>query len=588
MMTTEKYSSTFLKIFILCACVLFLYSFVLEAPFKILDDQISITANPDIQSLQQIPQVFQKSFFGDDHFYYRPLVTLTYIFEHYFFGLNYFFFNLGNVLLHLANVLLAFFFLSLLFKNKTFGFWGALLFAVHPIQAEAVGTIAGRSILLCAFFELSALLFFVLFFQDQKKNQKHLFLSLVSFALALLSKESSSVLPLIIFSYVFIFLREKRDRVPQATRLSLPFFIVFFVYLGVRLALEISRVSFVAGAKDYFCGILTFIRSLGTYARLLVFPADLYFDRIRPVIYNLLSPEALMTMGLAISGIILLIKFARRLKPEILFLIVFALIRFLPLSQILPIRSQAGYICIPDHFLYVPSVGLLALIVLFFSISEKILVEKKQAMKFFTGILAGGWIIFLSLATIEQNIYATNEIAMCQRTLSFVPNHVRTNTVLGLRYAADKDFKNAEKYFQKALDYEPMNTRARLGLGTALIDQGRYWEGLAEYEKISDTGTFKDMLEENKDLAYRKLITQYEAMFKKDPRNTQIYYSFGVVYAKKGDFEKAISYFKDALKFDPQHENARANLCNSYKALGREAQAKECFLELEKKEKRIK
>jgi superkiller protein 3 len=470
--------------------------------------------------------------------------------------------------------------------------------------------------LLCAFFELSTLLFFAIFFQGQKEKRKYFFLSLISFALALLSKESSSVLPLILFAYAlifpfkrlggnqnapnsakseerrfgaaFIFLREGKHRFWQAIRLSLPFFIVFAVYFWVRLSLKISKISSVVDAKDYFCGILTFVRSLGTYVRILIFPVDLHFDRIRPVIYNLLSPEALITVAVAISGIILLVKYFRRIKPEILFLFIFAFLRFLPLSQIIPIRSQAGYICIPDHFLYVPSVGLLALMVLFFSAAIKILGERKQATKFFMGILAGGWILFLSLATIEQNIYAANEIAMCQRTLSFTPNHVRTNTVLGLRYAADQDFKNAEKYFQRALDYEPANARARLGLGTAFLDQNLCWEGLAEYDKILDIGTFKVMMEGNKDLAYRKLTAQYEAMLKKNPGDARIYYSLGVVDAKKGDFEKAIQYFKDALQRDPQYENARANLCNSYKALGRTLEAKECFLELEKKEKRIK
>ncbi|MCX5682014.1 MAG: tetratricopeptide repeat protein [Candidatus Omnitrophica bacterium] len=558
----------------------------MSAPFKMLDDQASITGNRDVQSLQYVPKIFMKSFFGEDHFYYRPLVSVTYALEYRFFGLNYFFFNLVNILFHLATALVVFRWISLLLKSTNIGFWAAFLFAIHPVQVEAVGNIAGRSILLCAFFELSALLFFTLF--AQKEKIIYFVLSLSSFVLALLAKESAACFPLIVFAHVMILSRAEKGRFSKAIKLSLPFFIVLGSYLVLRFTLKISNVAFVIDIKDYFCGILTFMRSLGTYARILVFPVDLHFDRITPVIYNVLSPDALITFAAAMGMMILLVKFFRRIRSEVLFLIAFIFLRFLPLSQIIPIRSQAGYICIPDHFLYVPSVGFLTLMILLFGFCVKVGVEKKYVTRFFMNTLAVGWIIFLVLTTIEQNIYATNEVAMYRRSLSLTPTHVRMDIALGLSYALDKNFEGAETYFQKALDYEPANTRARLGLGTALLDQNRCWDGLAEYDKITDAANFKDLMEGNKNLAYRKLIMRYEAMLKNDPANARIYYSLGVVYAKKGEFEKAIEYFKDTLKREPGFENAQANLCNSYKALGRDSEAKECFLNLEKKEKRIK
>jgi len=191
--------------------------------------------------------------------------------------------------------------------------------------------------------------------------------------------------------------------------------------------------------------------------------------------------------------------------------------------------------------------------------------------------IAAAWVAFLGLTTIEQNIYATNEIAMYTRAVSFTPRHVRMNIALGLSCALDKDFKSAEKYFRQALVDEPTNERARLGLGTAIFDQGRYWEGLELYDQVKEPNDFKEILEANKNLAYRILIEKYQAMLKGDGSNAQIHYSLGVVYAKKGEFEKAISYFQKALSLDPELKNARFNLCNCYKALGQEAHAVQCF-----------
>jgi len=574
MMTNGYLQNRFLKIFCIFACGFILYSFVLAAPFKTLDDRASISQNQYVSSLKYIPQIFRSSFFGGD-FYYRPLVSLTYALERHLFGLNYFFFNLGNILLHLMTALIVFCLITTLFKDEALGFWAGFLFAIHPIQSEAVANIPGRSILLCGFFELSALLLFCLFSQKQKR--RYLFFSLGAFVLALLSKESSATLPITIFMYTLLFNRDAKRPLLKSAKAALPFFLIFLGYLLLRCSLKISSMSFVLNAKDYFCGIFTFFQGFLTYLRMIIFPVNLYSDRITPVIYDFFSPAALLTIagiGLCAASFV---YFYKRLKPEVLFLIFFVIIRFLPLSQLIPIRSQASYICVPDHFLYVPSVGLLTLLVLLFRLGTKKAVEQRTFGRAFLNTLVAGWIGFLCLTTIEQNIYATNEIAMYSRSVRFVPRHVRMNIALGLSYVLEKDFKDAEKYFRQALADEPSNIRARLSLGTALLDQGLYWEGLAEYERISTPGNFKQLLDENKNLAFRILIGKYQAMLQTDSLNAKVYYSLGVVYAKKEEFTIAIDYFQKALSLDPRLENARANLCNCYKALGQNETAGQCF-----------
>ena len=71
------------------------YSFVLSAPFKIMDDQVSIVENRAIGDFSNIKQVFTSGFFGD-HTFYRPLVALSFMTEYRLFGLNYFFYNLDK------------------------------------------------------------------------------------------------------------------------------------------------------------------------------------------------------------------------------------------------------------------------------------------------------------------------------------------------------------------------------------------------------------------------------------------------------------------------------------------------------------
>jgi hypothetical protein len=96
--------------------------------------------------------------------YYRPLLYLTFIADKQIWGLQAGFMHLENVILHMGNALLVFFVARSLFKTwkiEVSG-WGplmaALVFALHPINTEAVDWISGRTDVLACFFVLLSLL----------------------------------------------------------------------------------------------------------------------------------------------------------------------------------------------------------------------------------------------------------------------------------------------------------------------------------------------------------------------------------------------------------------------------------------------
>ena len=162
------------------------YSFMLGGTFKHLDDQASIINNDDIKSFSNTVKILKKPFF-EEKYYYRPLVSLSFMAEYHLFGLNPFFYNLVNLLFHLATGIVVFFIVGRIFQDKAISFFVSLLFVIHPIHWEAVSNIAGRSIVLCAFFTMSAFLFYL---QSLVKKSKKIFygLSIICFVLSLLSK----------------------------------------------------------------------------------------------------------------------------------------------------------------------------------------------------------------------------------------------------------------------------------------------------------------------------------------------------------------------------------------------------------------
>ena len=125
------------------------------------DDFHSVVHNPHIQELEGIPHFFtDPSLFSvnPESAMYRPVLLATY-------AANFAAgegapagFHAVSVILHAINVVLVFQLLMALRQPVKISFMSALLFAVHPINSEAVNYISSRSELLMATFFLSACL----------------------------------------------------------------------------------------------------------------------------------------------------------------------------------------------------------------------------------------------------------------------------------------------------------------------------------------------------------------------------------------------------------------------------------------------
>lgn len=120
------------------------------------------------------------------------------------FGLDLIGFRLGNLILHLATTITLFVFLRRLFEQvlpanyKTLSpywlaFFGALIFALHPASVYAVAYLVQRSTLMATLFTL---LTWCLFLEGLiKENSRWLLASVVTYFLAVFSKEHAIMIP---------------------------------------------------------------------------------------------------------------------------------------------------------------------------------------------------------------------------------------------------------------------------------------------------------------------------------------------------------------------------------------------------------
>ena len=125
----------------------------------------------------------------------RPLLKLSYALN-WVSGLGLPGFHAVNVAIHLANALLAFaLFRRLGPRRDGAALAGALLFALHPVQTEAVAYVSGRSTSLAAAFALASVVCWLAGREAPRASPARLATPLL-FAASLLVKEMALVLPL--------------------------------------------------------------------------------------------------------------------------------------------------------------------------------------------------------------------------------------------------------------------------------------------------------------------------------------------------------------------------------------------------------
>jgi len=262
----------------------------------------------------------------------RPLSYLTFWLNYWTGGQDPIGYHALNLLLHLAAVLLAYECLRRLLPERA-ALVAAALFAVHPLQAEAVNYVWGRSIVLAALFCLAALLCWI---------TGRPWTAVACFAAALLAKEECAAFPL-----VLALLPEKpRTRPPIAVMLGLS------VAAGARVIYAAAVTGTPAGLH---AGISpwNYLLAQGPvilrYLRLLIVPYGFTVDadiRVPAVWVGILAWAAIAALAVFL--------WRYRSRPAAMWLLA-ALLLLIPSSSFFPAADLSA-----DRRMYLPMLGFAA------------------------------------------------------------------------------------------------------------------------------------------------------------------------------------------------------------------------------------
>jgi len=266
-------------------------------------------------------------------------------------------------------------------KAKWMALFGSLLFAVHPIQTEAVTYIITRTELLATFFYLAA---FLLFIKGARTNRSAYYIgAFFAAAFSMASKEWAVTLPALLMIYDYLFIADGKVRVVASrwmvyVAVTIPWVIVLRNLdlfadrgSGAGIGFNVLTTSGIT-AKTYW---LTSLNVIWTYIRLLFLPIHQNLDYDYPIAKTLFEFPTLLSLAGHIVVVSATFWFYKK-KGWLLipFGVAWFYVGLSPVQSFVPIVDV-----IFEHRAYMPSIGLfLAFVVAYEGIFEW-LTEKKGA-----------------------------------------------------------------------------------------------------------------------------------------------------------------------------------------------------------------
>jgi protein O-mannosyl-transferase len=556
-----------LFLLILTGILFLIYANGLNTPFQS-DDERHVILNPNINN--------PAFYFSPTYITYRHINNFTFAMNYQWGHQDPFGYHLFNLLLHICTVILVFSVTNLTIKNATE--WGkeaalkiaaitALLFGLHPIQTETITYISGRPGGLAAVFYFFSLLMFVLSGLKKSKIPSFIYyiLSLLTFFMAVLSKEIAVTLPVILLLYDICFMRGENWK---KFRSRLGFYILFPV-LAI-LAYYQSHYAFTAMGdllkKIHLSLILVQLDILKHPLKLFLFPINLTFeyDFRAQVMWGSLLVSLFM-----LATILFLVIKKFYLKSSILsFSCLWFLITLAPTNSVMPRVHLFS-----ERNLYIPYFGLS----LFFAVILYLIFHKVNQNKTAIVLLLLLGVSFSSLV-VKRNQDYSSPSSLWADTFKKTPNKLSVGKTTSIHYLMEENYPEALKTLKALLKINPGLYDVHQNMGLAYKSMGditnaerKFKDAIrinfnapeAHYNLASLYGNLGKAIESSKEFDISAKL--FRGHINQPPKNfyfdkARAHNQAGIAFSKKERFDSALEQFEKSVQQNPRSLEARFNL----------------------------
>ena len=510
----------------LCAVFIFIFSFALFTPSLFNDfvwDDVEVISKSQVTfEASNILNVIVPSVDKNKKArYYRPVVYTSMVTDNGVWGASSFGFHLSNLLFFSISAVLLYFMVIALLKGlnkkiaESAAFVSALLFAVHPVHVESVSWVAGRTDVLCGLFFFLALLCHVV----SHRLKWVLILTALSFSLALLSKEVAVTFVALVLVYDLLSgqLIKRGSIVRYLIYIAI---LILYFYLRGRAFVNIPEVgeAVISGAAPevtgasgkvqevsktgvYFEALRALFNSTLLYFNKLIFPYNLnaFISRVPKEIYYTIA-------AIFVSAVLAVVSIWSIKKRENVsaFSILWVLITLSPslLVTVYPIASTP----MAERYLFIPSAGYCLLLgYLLIQAGRR---DELRRLAWALGIIL---IAVFSVLTVQRQSVWQDDLslwrdatlkspydplphtnyglalsnngafdeAISEYKIALLPEmddtprgkSVTANN-LGLLYIELEDYSQAERWFNRAREFDPSNGRTYYHLGLIFFIKG--------------------------------------------------------------------------------------------------------------------
>jgi len=428
---------------------------------------------------------------------------------------------------------------------------GALVFAVHPVQAETVAWASETKDLLSALCALIAMREYLVF-RRRGDGRRYALASLASVA-ALLAKPSAVVTPLLV-----LVLDRWRNRGPWAgtVRALAPWFVATAVFTMLFRRLQPAmQAHYVA---PLWVRPLLALDAIGFYASTIVFPVGLIPD------YGRTSAALVANGAIAYSGIPAAVLLAatwllRRSAPALALAVALFVGGLLPVLGLVRFDFQY-YSNVADHYLYLPMIGpAIGIALAWPRLPRSVRVVGVPAV-----------IVALFVLSFRQAAYWKSDETLYARTLAVNPASVMAHVNRGELFDERGDLAAAIADYRAALVGDPGNQAALNNIGWALYRHGEYDAAIRHYTEVLGRtapltkGTAR--MHNNlgavylKTRRYEDALLEFQRAMAIDPGYLDPYYNLGIVLMDLGRYADAVPVLQKGLTLAPGHPALRRQL----------------------------
>ena len=574
------------------------YAPVVGADFVNYDDDVLVVNNAAVRDFDVVGMFADASVYQD----LIPLTLLSFAIEQHLFGLDPFVYHLDNFLLHVANtVLVLFLILGLSGRRLRVAAAVAVLFALHPVNAEAVCWVSERKGLLATFWLLAALNLYLSYARCRdgdgaSRRVATLYgLCLACFSLAVLSKPSAMVFPALILLVDMLLdrvsLRNSIDKLPTIA-----------ISVAVAAIAVSVRVAPPEGAGMSWDAPIVAIDGFAFYLTKLVVPTELSVYYARELV-SVGVGEYLVLASMLIGGGFVAWRWPRH-RRSLVFGAGFFIVALAPMLKLVPFARDFAY---ADRYLYLPALGVFFIVGLLVdalldgtarrrstaiaawaciaAVCVAMLVATHQRSKVWqsSGTLWASVIANYPDTAIAHHNYglwhlregrvddAARHLAM---TIQLDGELAEGHYNIGLLHARRGDAARARTHYQIAVDLEPDYVEAHNNLGTILEAYGELKEAQRHYQvaiELSPRYADARLNLGNCYLRQQRLdeaVASYLIAIELQPEMSEAHHNLALVFRAQGKLELALESLHRVLQLHPDSTSAHQQLSEIYVHLG--------------------